>query len=82
MLGLPSENDRVAFTSDGVIMASSFSRLQTIAVARGVAHQRQHLAHLGPVQLAVRLAAAQQQVEQVVVGQVHQALQAPRPALA
>jgi hypothetical protein len=69
MLGLPSENDRVAFTSEGVI-AGAF--LHFMSGGRWPAHQRQHLVYFGHIHLALRLLAGQQQVQQIVVGQVHQ----------
>src|SRR5687768_5118784 len=69
--GLPSENDRVALTLDGVIMGSSWL-VRTLRRVAAVPHLCQHLTHGGAVDLARRLGARQQQVEQVVVGQIHQ----------
>jgi hypothetical protein len=61
--------DSVAFTSEGVIaVAPFFSSLG----GRWLAHQRQHLVYFGHIHLALWLLAGQQQVQQIVVGQVHQ----------
>src|SRR5690242_7182942 len=72
MLGLPSENVRVALTSDGVMAWSSKEGGRVrCASARG-AHGRDDAAHVGTVELGRRLPATEKDVEQVVVGELHQ----------
>src|SRR5262245_52749419 len=70
--GLPSENGRVALTLDGVMMVVPRLALSRTLRACARPHLRQDLVHGGAVELAGRLTARQQKVEQVVVRQVHQ----------
>src|ERR1700754_376916 len=84
MLALPSENDSVALTSDGVMWSpSSFlgqemraSLSPDCAMQRGsCAHLAEHELDLRVLQLTLGLRSGKQQIEQVVVRQVHQRLQ-------
>src|ERR1043165_3554201 len=81
MLALPSENESVALTSDGVMWSpSSFlgeemraSLSPDCASQPGSrAHLAEHLHDLRVLQLPLGLRSGQQQIEQVVVRQVHQ----------
>src|SRR6185369_5861208 len=83
MLGLPSENVRVALTSDGVMVVSSKWTGKT--GARGSAcraHGGDDAAHVGMVELRRRFAAAEEKIEQVVVGEFHQERKAASVVLA
>ena len=79
MLGLPSENERVALTSDGVMTRSSKKWLKTNWES-GLVPLRpdglEHLVNLGPVEVRGRLLAAEKEIEQVVVGELHQQVEA------
>src|SRR6476469_1154968 len=70
--GLPLLNDRVALVS------ASFMSVPSIEIGcrrSARAQELQQLADLGAVELAPRFAADEQQVEQVIVGQLHQLLE-------
>src|SRR6188768_1779158 len=83
MLGLPSENERVALTSDGIMAGvlekSGQARVRLRALTCASARRPNgldDLADLGPVEGRGRLLAAEEDVEQLVVGELHQQAQA------
>src|SRR6186713_3382892 len=84
MLGLPSENESVALTSDaimaGVLEKCGLARVRLAGVVLRASARRPNglddLANLGPVEVRGRLLAAEKDVEQVVVGELHQQAQA------
>src|SRR4051794_9570306 len=90
MLGLPSEKVRVALTSDGVMAESSKNvwrkkaRCRTLSRARSARRPDglDDSTHLGPIEMRRRLLAAEEEVEQVVVGELHQQREAERFGLA
>src|SRR4051812_2219164 len=75
MLGLPSENERVALTSDGVMASSSISSRTGVKALSRRPDGLKHLVDLGPVEITGRLRTAEKKVEQVVVGKRHQRLE-------
>src|SRR6187399_1277348 len=75
MLGLPSENERVALTSDGVMAGSSKSSRTGVWALSRRPDGLEHLVNLGPVEFTGGLRAAEKKVEQVVVGERHQRLE-------
>src|SRR5678816_1752142 len=80
MLGLPSENERVALTSDGVMARvlekGGLARLRLPGVVVRASERRPDrlvdLTNLWPVDVRRRLLAAEKDVEQFVVGELHQ----------
>src|SRR5574337_1623481 len=74
--GLPLENDRVALLSE-MFMTNFFSLDKRGRCGRPGSgpHQFKNLPHIRRIQIAHRLGAPQQQIQQVVVGQIHQAPQ-------
>src|SRR6478672_2122252 len=84
MLGLPSENERVALTSDAimarVLEKCGLARVRPASVVLRASARRPNglddLANLGPVEVRGRLLAAEKDVEQIVVGELHQQAQA------
>src|SRR6476620_5191716 len=70
-LGLPLLNDRVALLSASFMSVPSINSVPASAAAQLL----EQLADLGPVELARGFAAREQQVQQVIVGQLHQLLE-------
>src|SRR5450755_1670769 len=82
MLGLPSENERVALCADGVMVVprrSGWRRTNFRALSRALTRRPdglENLVHLGPIEVRGRLLAAEEEVEQVVVVELHQRVEA------
>src|ERR1700688_3783473 len=82
MLGLPSENERGALCADGVMTVPRRRWLETNelrALSRALARRPdglENLVNLGPIEVRDRLLAAEEKVEQVVVVELHQCVEA------